>query len=141
MVRKYWTSFIQAMGLFAVIFTILSLLFFDATQVRHFHMAVCIVVPVHLFSFFTFELKLFSRHLWIRRAIVIFFSILIMIAVYFAFGYLRLEFNRYLMAFGVGILIFVVLTVFAYYVGDKIEEQNLKAINQKLADKITKNVE
>ena len=33
------------------------------------------------------------------------------------------------------ILIFIVFTTFAYYVGDKIEQQNLKLINQKLADK------
>jgi len=136
--RKCWNSFLSAMGLLAVVFTVVSLIFPDAAQVRVLYLGVCVLVPNYLFAFFTFELNLFSRYLWVRRAIVIFFGILVMIAVHVAFGYLRWEWNRFLLIFSVSMLFFVLLSVFAYYVGDKMQERNLKAINQKLADEMAK---
>ena len=139
MFRKCVRSFIEAMGLLAIIFTILSLVFPDEIQIRFLHLAVCVIFPIHLFSFFTFQLKLFSRHLLIRRIIVISFSVSIMVVVNYIFGYFRFELD-YLIVSCIAILLFIVVTVFAYYIGDKIEQRNLNLINQKLDEKNTKNM-
>ena len=102
---------------------------------------VCGVVPIHIFDFYTNSLKLFSKHLWVRRMIVMFFTIFIMTANMFLFGYLRFELNKALIAFAVSIALYVLLTVFIYYINDKIEKENLKSINKALAEKNSKNVE
>lgn len=139
MFRKCVRSFIEAMGILAIIFTILSLVFPDEIQIRFLHLAVCVIFPIHLFSFFTFQLKLFSRHLLIRRIIVISFSVSIMVVVNYIFGYFRFELDYLIVSF-IAILLFIVVTVFAYYIGDKIEQRNLNLINQKLGEKNTKNM-
>lgn len=139
MFRKCVRSFIEAMGILAIIFTILSLVFPDEIQIRFLHLAVCVIFPIHLFSFFTFQLKLFSRHLLIRRIIVISFSVSIMVVVNYIFGYFRFELDYLIVSF-IAILLFIVVTVFAYYIGDKIEQRNLNLINQKLDEKNTKNM-
>lgn len=139
MFGRFWRSFMEGMGIITILFTILSLIFRDMIQFRDLHLSVCIYVSVQLFSFFTFELKLFSKRLWVRRIIVVFFSILIVIAFEFIFGYFRFELD-YLVVFCVVMLLCVALVLFAYYVGDKIEQQNLKLINQKLCEKNEKNI-
>lgn len=134
MFKKCTRHFIESMGLLAIMFTILSLIFRDVMQIRFFHLAVCVLVPVHLFSFFTFQLKLFSQRLWVRRAVVIVFDICVILAMNALFGFVRLEAD-YMILIGVSLVLFILLSVFAYYVADKIEQRNLEWINQRLADK------
>lgn len=134
MFKKCTRHFIESMGLLAIMFTILSLIFRDAMQIRFFHLAVCVLVPVHLFSFFTFQLKLFSQRLWVRRTVVIVFDICVILAMNALFGFVRLEAD-YMILIGVSLVLFILLSVFAYYVADKIEQRNLEWINQRLADK------
>lgn len=134
MFGKCVRSFMEQMGILAFIFTFLSLIFPDKIQPKLWYFAVCIVVPIHFFGFFTFQLRLFSSRIWVRRMIVISFSIFIMIAMNYLFGYFRLEFD-YLIVLGIALLFFIIWAVFAYYVADKIEQQNLKLINQKLDEK------
>lgn len=140
MFGRFWRSFMEGMGLITILFTALSLIFPAKIQFRELHLAVCIYVSVHTFSFLTFELKLFSKHLWIRRTIVVFVSLLIVSAFEFIFGYFRFELD-YLTVLGSVMLLTVVFVFFVYYVGDKIEQQNLKLINQKLCEKNENNVE
>ena len=134
MFKKCTRHFMESMGLLAIMFTILSLIFRDVMQIRFFHLAVCVLVPVHLFSFFTFQLKLFSQRLWVRRTVVIVFDICVILAMNALFGFVRLEAN-YMILIGVSLVLFILLSVFAYYVADKIEQRNLEWINQRLADK------
>lgn len=134
MFKKCTRHFIESMGLLAIMFTILSLIFRDVMQIRFFHLAVCVLVPVHLFSFFTFQLKLFSQRLWVRRTVVIVFDICVILAMNALFGFVRLEAD-YMILIGVSLVLFILLSVFAYYVADKIEQRNLEWINQRLADK------
>ena len=140
MFGKCVRSFMEQMGILAIIFTFLSLIFPDKIQIRLWYFAVCIVVPIHLFGFFTFQLRLFSSRIWIRRTIVISFSVFVMTVMEYIFGYFRLEFD-YLIVSCIAILLFIIWAVFAYYVADKIEQQNLKLINQKLDEKNSKKME
>jgi len=134
MFKKCLHSFLESMGLLAMIFMILSLLFRDVMQIRFFHLSVCVMTPIHLFSFFTFQLHLFSERLWIRRVIVMAFSVCNILAINILFGYLRFAVDS-LILHGVAMLLFVLLSVFTYYVADKIERRNLELINQKLASR------
>ena len=140
MFRNCWRSFMYSMGLAAIVYIILSLVFSESIRINHLYHMVCILIPTHLFNFFTISLKLFSKRIWIRRAIIIAFDILTMYAVGYAFGYLYFEFNG-LFVFGIVSLVFIITVVFAFYVADKIEEQNLKLINQKLSEKNASNIE
>lgn len=140
MFKSYWHSFLEVMGSVAILFTVMSLIFPDAIQIRFLYLLVCLIVPSHLFEFFTFRLKLFSSRLWVRRIIVMSFTSLMMVLVDYIFGYFRFEFDD-LITFGILILIYIVLITFAYYVCDKIEQQNLKLINQKLANKNKDNID
>ena len=131
--RKYWNSFIKMMGYCAILFTVLSLAFSQIVQVKYLHMMLAVAIPIHLFSFFTAELRLFSRHLWVRRFITIGFSMFSMIFVNLAFNGFRPS-RELLIALGVLLALYIPLMVLIYYILDKIEKRNLEIINQRLAD-------
>ena len=116
------------MGLVAIIFIIFSLVFPESIRIKHLYHMVCILIPSHLFSFFTFELKLFSKHIWIRRMVVIAFSLLVLFVGGYIFGSTRFELKS-LVVYCIVALIFTMVIVFAYYVADKIEQRNLNLIN------------
>ena len=139
MFGKCVRSLIEQMGIIAILFTILSLLFPDKIQLRLWYFAVCITVPNHLFSFFTFQLKLFSSHIWIRRTIVMSFYVLVIFVMEFIFGYFRFEFV-FLIVLGVVMLLCIIWAVVAFYVTDTIEQQILKLINQEIDEKNTTNM-
>ena len=140
MSRNYWHSFVYSMGLVAIIFIIFSLVFPESIRIKDLYYMVCILIPSHLFSFFTFELKLFSKHIWIRRMIVIAFSLLVLFVDGYIFGSIRFELKS-LIVYCIVALIFTMDIVFAYYVADKIEQRNLNLINQKLSEKNKGNIE
>ena len=140
MFRNCWRSFMYSMGLVAIIFIIFSLVFPASIRVKHLYHMVCILIPVNLFSFFTFELKLFSKHIWIRRMVVIAFSLLVLFVGGYIFGSTRFELKS-LVVYCIVALIFTMVIVFAYYVADKIEQRNLNLINQKLSEKNKGNIE
>ncbi len=140
MFGKCVRSFIEEMGIVAIMFIVFSLIFPKNIEVRHLYQMVCIAVPVHLFSFLTFELRLFSSRIWIRRAIVIFFSLLVLLVNGYISGSLHFNFDS-LLIHGIAAGIGIIITVFCYYISDKIEQQNLKLINQKLSDERAKNME
>ena len=140
MFRNCWRSFMYSMGLVAIIFIICSLVFPENIRIKHLYHMVCMLIPAHLFSFFTFELKLFSKHIWIRRTIVIAFNLLVLFVIGYTFGSIRLEFKS-LIVYCIAALISTMVIVFAYYVADKIEQRNLNLINQKLSEKNKGNIE
>ena len=140
MFRNYWRSFMYSMGLVAIIFIIFSLVFPESIRIKDLYLMVCILIPSHLFSFFTFELKLFSKHIWIRRMVVIAFSLLVLFVGGYIFGSTRFELKS-LVVYCIVALIFTMVIVFAYYVADKIEQRNLNLINQKLSEKNKGNIE
>ena len=140
MFRNCWRYFMYSMGLVAIIFIIFSLVFPESIRIKHLYHMVCILIPVNLFSFFTFELKLFSKHIWIRRMVVIAFSLLVLFVGGYIFGSTRFELKS-LVVYCIAALIFTMVIVFAYYVADKIEQRNLNLINQKLSEKNKGNIE
>ena len=140
MFKNYWRSFMYSMGLVAIIFIIFSLVSPESIRIKDLYHMVCMLIPTHLFSFFTFELKLFSKHIWIRRTIVIAFSILVLFVSGYIFGSIRFEFMS-LIVYCIAALICTMVIVFAYYVADKIEQRNLNLINQKLSEKNKGNIE
>ncbi|MBR3963978.1 MAG: hypothetical protein IKJ80_01045 [Clostridia bacterium] len=140
MFRNCWRSLMYQLGLVAIVFIIFSLVFHESVRINHLYHMVCAVIPAHLFSFFTMWLKLFSKRIWIRRAIIMAFDIFTLYAVGYAVGTLRFEFDS-LTVYGIVSLGVIIAMVFAFYVADKIEEQNLKLINQKLGEKNTSNME
>lgn len=135
--RKYLDSFMRTMGVLAIIFTVMSLIYPQSIQIKHLYLMIAISIPTNAFAFFTFELRLFSRHLWIRRFIVIGFGILSMLVVTFIFGYPRGD-SKYFVLLGVLLICYAVLTIFIHYISDKIEKRNLELINQRLADESAK---
>ena len=140
MFRNCWRYFMYSMGLVAIIFIIFSLVFPESIRIKDLYHMVCILIPSHLFSFFTFELKLFSKHIWIRRMVVIAFSLLVLFVGGYIFGSTRFELKS-LVVYCIAALIFTMVIVFAYYVADKIEQRNLNLINQKLSEKNKGNIE
>ena len=134
MFKKCFRSFLEIIGLLAMICMILSLILPDVMQIRFFHLAVCVAAPIHLFSFFTYQLKLFSDRLWLRRLIVMAFSVCVILAVNILFGYLRFTLDSMIL-YSCAVVLFILLTIFVYVIADKIEKRNLELINQKLATK------
>lgn len=132
MSTKFKNSFMYSMGLIGLACFFYSL-FRDSFDVRFFQMCYCLGIPVYIFSFFTFELKLFSKHLWVRRGIVTLVSLVSTVSICFAFDILTVEnwkktLIRILPVFAAVLL----MKIFIYYVSDKIEKRNLEAINKKL---------
>ncbi len=121
----------SVMGMNACIFFFLSLLVPNAVTVKLFHLMVCVSIPFSIFSFLTFRYQLFSKHIWIRRAVVIAFSVANILLNSYLFGYLQPTKKHYTI-YGIAVLGTMLLLIFTYYLSDKIEKKNLKAINQKL---------
>ena len=132
MFKKWWNSFCYTFGL-STLLSLLMALIASYTNIKILYVSLCILLPYHLFAFFTFELKLFSKHLWVRRAITICFSVIDITTVLVLFNYTHLKENLWIYL-AILLPILVLLMVFTYYVSDKIEKRNLDAINQKLAN-------
>ncbi len=133
MFKKWWISFCYSLG-FSTLLTLLVSLIASNTNIRVVYVGVCAILPVHVFDFFTSELKLFSRHLWVRRVITICFSVIDVITVLVLFNHTRLNSKRFWICCAILLPIMALIMVFSYYVADKIEKRNLDAINQKLAN-------
>ena len=134
MFKKMWFSFSQSLALVILILLLVSLMLPQIIQAKILWYMVCILAPINVFGFFTFELKLFSKHIWVRRAIVITFSVINFSIVNILFGWLKWGDTEKWVRHGVLLAVMVCLDVFAYYVADKIEKRTLAAINQKLAN-------
>jgi hypothetical protein len=134
MFKKWWFSFSQSLALVILILLLVSLMLPQIIQAKILWYMVCILAPINVFTFFTFELRLFSKHLWVRRAIVITFSVINFSIVNILFGWLKWGDAEKWIRHGVLLAVMVCLDVFTYYVADKIEKRNLDAINQKLAN-------
>lgn len=132
MFKKWWISFCQAMTLSMLLGLLASLISVNI-QIKSFYCILCILLPTHVFNFFTFELRLFSKHLWVRRAISICFSVVAILTLAFLFGYASLSDKRTWMVYGITLTIVVLLEVFLYYVLDRIEKRKVDAINPWLA--------
>ena len=136
--RKLGSGFLQAMGFAATCFLVLSLIFPKGAHIKVFYYMVSLEIPAWLFTFLTFELKLFSKKLWVRRMMVVTFGSLDMVVMSILFGYLQWN-SRRLITFGITIVIYVVIEIFAFYVIDTVQKRNLEAINQKLAEQNKEN--
>ena len=121
------------MGHLAYIFLFFSLIFPSRITIADFHLMVTIGISCHAFSYLTFEYQLFSKRLWIQRAIVILFSVADFLIVSYLFGSLKPDKKHYIV-YGISILALVLFLVFAYYINDKAQKKNLEAINKKLQD-------
>ncbi len=134
MSKAYWDSFLKTMGLIAIFYLVLSLVLRDGNQIRYFYLMTYITVLTHFFSFFTFRLKLFSGHIWVRRMIVSIFDAAVMMLMSILFGYFHIDNKKHLLTYGVAAVFIIVFCCFSFYLSDKIVKQNLERINQKLAD-------
>ena len=132
MFKKWWISFCQAMTLSLLLGLLVSLISVNI-QVKFFYYVWCLVLTTHVFRFFTFELRLFSKHLWVRRGISICFSDVSILTLAFLFGYVSLSDKRTWMVYGITLIIVVLLEVFLYCILDKGKKQNSDAITQGLA--------
>lgn len=133
MFKKWWNSFCQAITL-AMFLGLVVCLILPNPQIKLLYYMFCLIASTQVFDFFTFELQLFSKHLWVRRAIAMCFSVVNILTSSTLFGYMCWNDKRDWLIYGITLPITVLLMVFAYYVGDKIEKRNLAAINQKLAN-------
>ena len=136
--KKLQSGLMQSMGVAATVFLVLSLIFPYTVQIKHFYYLVSLEIPCYLFAFFTFELKLFSKKLWVRRVVAVTVSLLHAIAMSILFGYLRWE-RKYVIVFAIVMAATVVVEIFAFYVVDAIQKRNLEAINQKLEEQRKEN--
>ena len=132
MFKKWWISFCQAMTLSLLLALLVSLISVNI-QIKSFYWILCILLPTHVFNFFTFEMRLFSKHLWVRRAISMCFSVVTILTTSTLFGYMRWNDKRDWLIYGISLSIMLLVSVFTYYVLDKIEKRKLDAINPWLA--------
>ena len=133
MFKKWWNSFCQAITL-AMFLGLVVCLILPNLQIKLLYYMFCLTASTQVFYFFTFELQLFSKHLWVRRAIAMCFSVVNILTSSTLFGYMCWNDKRDWLIYGITLPITVLLMVFTYYVADKIEKRNLVAINQKLAN-------
>lgn len=128
--KRYWNSFLNVMGYFSIIYLIASLIFQNSLDLRDMQMGMLIGIFGYSAAFFTFELKLFSKSLWVRRAIVIAATVVFMVTVNLL--YYRNISKGFLVAIGAGVGVVIIGSVLLYYINDKIEERRLEAINKML---------
>ena len=128
--KKYWNGVIDMMGYIAIIYLAISLIFSTAIDSKDMLWGTLIGAFCYTTAFFTFELRLFSKNLWVRRSIVITVSVIFVVTV----NLLSQDLTKsLLLAIGVSAAVIVVMSVLLYYITDKIEQRRLEAINKKLA--------
>ena len=128
--KRYWNSFLDMMGILAIIYLICSLIWQDSLEMLDMQRGALLGILVHMAAFFTFDLKLFSKHIWVRRAIVIMFAFIIFLMINLLFNDIT---QSFLIKLSIGAGAMVVISILAFYITDKIEKRRLEAINQKLA--------
>ena len=130
---KFKNEMIYGMGWLGLINLFFSLVW-DTYSIRDMQTSFGLGIAVGIFVFFTFELKLFSGHIWVRRGIVMFVGFCFAVGVLFANGTLNSEnWKKNLLFIVVPLFALTFLgLIFFFYVSDKIEKRNLDAINQKL---------
>ena len=133
MTNKYWVTVFIATGKATLFFTLLSFVFPNALAVRDLYMFLCVFVPNNLFEYVTLELKLFSKSLSVRRAIIVSFCVINGGLELILFDYLHLGWDRTMLVFAACSLIGVALAVFIYYIQDKTQSKRLEEINRLLA--------
>ena len=138
MFRRYLNSLLNAMGVLLLTILLLSVVSPKNVDIWVLQYGACIGIPVHLFSFLTFEFKLFSAILWVRRTIVMIFSALVIATMSWIFGFFQLGLSKYVVVLVVGIGISVILSFFSCYVTDKMEKKYLEEINKKLSENADK---
>lgn len=136
MFSKYLNSLLNTMGILTLTILFLSLVSPVNVDIWVLQYGACITIPVHLFTFLTFELKLFSRSIWVRRAIVLVFNSLVIITVSWIFGHFSLGLYNYIIVWVFGVTVSAALAILSYYVADKMEKKYLDAINKKLSENI-----
>lgn len=133
MEKKFKYNFMYGMGWIGLLNLFFSLVW-ENYGVKEMQMSFCLGIVVEIFAFFTFELKLFSKHLWVRRCIVMLVSFCFAVGTLFASGTLNFEnWQKKLLFLVIPLFALGFLgLIFFYYVSDKIEKRNLEAINKKL---------
>ena len=132
--REYFNSLLSVLGRVTIAFTILSLMYPDVIEFNHMHYTVAILIPCHLFAYFTFKLKLFTNSLWGRRVITMLFSMSVMLVMSYFCNYKVWGSTVYLISMGASVTIFVLVSLIVYYISDKAERQNIEQINVKLSE-------
>ncbi len=125
--KRYWNSLLDLMGFIAIVILAFSLISPGKVNIRTMQSAACLGIVVHSVSFFIFELKLFSKRLWVRRGIAIFAAVIILVVHNLLFYDVT---KRLLIALGIGTGALIIVSILAYYIIDKIEERRLEAINK-----------
>ena len=91
------------------------------------------LISFSAFDIIKIQYQLFSKHIWIRRTVVIAFAIVDMFFNSYLFGYFQPTKKHYTI-YGIAMFAYVLYLIFIYYLSDKIEKKNLEAINKKLQD-------
>lgn len=129
-VKKALSVSFITLGVLAVFFLFLNGLFPQIFTIQYlrFLMSTCFIVTFS--GFFVFKTGITPKSLWIRRSIMMGISCLTSLLSAYLFDIK--SFLEFALPSGRIFIIIIVLSSVAYFIGDKIEKNNLQKINDKL---------
>ena len=127
--KRYFDSLWRSLAYTAIVVFVFGFLFPKTFTIRMAQLTIGGAALVNTFAFFVFEWRLFSRNLWVRRAIVYVISASFCWSLFRIFyGFLH-SWQYYLLTDGIAFVIGGVICALVCYIQDKIYQKSIKKIN------------
>ncbi|MBO5212786.1 MAG: hypothetical protein J6B60_04515 [Clostridia bacterium] len=137
MYKNLISSVLSGIGIISIVMVFLSLIDPSAYGLNVIQASAFLGAFVSGFQFLVSYYKLFSKHVWVRRAIVILCSFAVLLVLFIAFGIIDInavDKKPIIIGVSIGFVIAVVGSALGYYITDKMNKRALEQINLKLGE-------
>ncbi|MBQ8162880.1 MAG: hypothetical protein IJZ93_00735 [Clostridia bacterium] len=137
MYKSLISSVLSGIGTITIVMVFLSLIDPSVYNLRVIQSCAFLGAFVSGFQFLVSYFKLFSRYLWVRRAIVLLTSFAVLLILFTAFGIIDVNAdnkNPIIIGIVLGFILAIFGGILGYFIADKINKRALDKINQKLEE-------
>ncbi len=130
--KRYFENLWRTLAYTAILVFVFGFLFPNTFTIRMAQITIGGAALADTFAFFVFEFKIFSRNLWVRRAIVYVISVLFCWSLFRIFYGFSRSWKYYLLSDGIAFIVGAAIFVLVCYIQDKIYQKSIRDINSAL---------
>ncbi len=130
--KRYFDNLWRSLAYTAILVFVFGFLFPNTFTIRMVQITIGGAALAETFAFFVFEFKLFSRNLWVRRAIVYVISVLVCGSLFRIFYGFSRSWKYYLLSDGITFVVGAAICALVFYIQDKIYQKSIRDINRAL---------
>lgn len=127
--KRYFDSLWRSLAYTAILVFVFGFLFPKTFTIRMAQITIGGAALAETFAFFVFEWRLFSRNLWVRRAIVYGISVLFCLLLFRIFYGFSRSWQYYLLTDGLAFIIGGAICALVCFIQDKLYQRSIQKIN------------